>query len=495
MFTCWNTLIDARPANYGVRLDYTLVTEGLLPWIKGADIQADIYGSDHCPIYVDLYDEREIDGKTVKLKDLMHGGADRLPPALAACHYDEFSGKQRKLASFFGPSKKAAPAKSSSTAAPVPANRVVTASDQESSDSAGLNGSSSLAGQNAQETPSIAESGGEEGSLADALFSLHSQQEGLNIEIGTQPSDAATSPPSQSTSKGANATPSASAPVVSSSAPTSSSSKVPASQPSPNAKRNGSSPKRTPLAIKGKDSGKAKNEASLKGQMSLQTFFAKPSRAASTALSTGTKTENEKQDAGERTAAHSKGCNNVDTLASTNSGNCPVVVPDEDEDISEFQDTLTSTSQGLAQSSEQYAADRVRASQTWGAIFSPISAPLCRNHLEPCRAWTVNKPGPNHGRKFWLCNRPVGPGYEKSGRAKGDVNPEFRCNFFLWDSDLRSKKKQSCTTTGDDAGEGKFFTEVGRERGRKKGRDGEQVDSEELGGPWGPHKRVKTGEN
>ncbi|SPO21221.1 related to APN2 - AP endonuclease, exonuclease III homolog [Ustilago trichophora] len=495
MFTCWNTLIDARPANYGVRLDYTLVTEGLLPWIKGADIQADIYGSDHCPIYVDLYDEREIDGKTVKLKDLMHGGADRLPPALAACHYDEFSGKQRKLASFFGSSKKATPAKSSSTAAPVPENRVVTASDQNRSDSAGLNGSPSLAGQNAQETPSIAESAGEEGSLADALFSLHSQQEGLNIEIGTQPSDVATAPPSQSTSKGANATPSASAPVVSSSAPTPSSSNVLASQPSPKTKRNSSSPKRTLLATKGKDSGKAKNGASLKGQMSLQTFFAKPSRAASTTLSTDMKTENDKQDASKRIPAHSKGCDNVDTVASTNSGNSPVLVSDEDEDISEFQDALTSTSQGSAHSSEQSAADRVRASQTWGAIFSPIPAPLCRNHSEPCRAWTVNKPGPNHGRKFWLCNRPVGPGYEKSGRAKGDVNPEFRCNFFLWDSDLRSKKKHSSTTTGGDTGEGKFFTEIGRERGRNKGRDGEQVDSEEFGGPWGPHKRVKTGEN
>ncbi|SPO20299.1 related to APN2 - AP endonuclease, exonuclease III homolog [Ustilago trichophora] len=497
MFTCWNTLIDARPANYGVRLDYTLVTEGLLPWINGADIQADIYGSDHCPIYVDLYDEREIDGKTVKLKDLMHGGADRLPPALAACHYDEFSGKQRKLASFFGSSKKTVPAKSSSpaTSGPASAIQVVAASDKESSDSAGLNGNSSLAGQNAQKTPSKAESGGEEGSLADALFSLHSQQEGLNIEVRMQTSDAAAAPSSQSIPKKTGATPSASAPVASTSAPTSSLSKVSASQPSPNAKRNGSSPKRTPSATKGKDSGKAKNGASLKGQMSLQTFFAKPSSGTPTARSSGTKTENEKQDAAEPTAPHLKGCDDVDTLASTKSGTSPVLVSDEDEDISEFQDTLTSTSQGPARSSEQSAADRVRASQTWGAIFSPIPAPLCRNHSEPCRAWTVNKPGPNHGRKFWLCNRPVGPGYEKSGRAKGDVNPEFRCNFFLWDSDLRSKKKQSTTTTEGDAVEGKFFTEVGRERGQKKGRDGEQVDPEELGGPRGPHKRVKTGEN
>lgn len=38
--------------------------------------------------------------------------------------------------------------------------------------------------------------------------------------------------------------------------------------------------------------------------------------------------------------------------------------------------------------------------------------------------------GTNKGRVFWLCNRPVGEGYEKAGVKKEDVNPDFRCNYF-----------------------------------------------------------------
>jgi AP endonuclease-2 len=35
--------------------------------------------------------------------------------------------------------------------------------------------------------------------------------------------------------------------------------------------------------------------------------------------------------------------------------------------------------------------------------------------------------------------RPVGPGYDagKSVRAREDVNPEYRCNFFKWASEVR----------------------------------------------------------
>jgi hypothetical protein len=49
-------------------------------------------------------------------------------------------------------------------------------------------------------------------------------------------------------------------------------------------------------------------------------------------------------------------------------------------------------------------------------------APLCREHREPAIQRTVLKPGPNIGRKFWVCPRPNG--------AVGD--PTARCNFFQW---------------------------------------------------------------
>ena len=49
--------IQARETNYGTRVDYILVTKGLLPWISYGDIQPALKGSDHCPIYIDLHDE------------------------------------------------------------------------------------------------------------------------------------------------------------------------------------------------------------------------------------------------------------------------------------------------------------------------------------------------------------------------------------------------------------------------------------------------------
>ncbi|EIE88801.1 hypothetical protein RO3G_13512 [Rhizopus delemar RA 99-880] len=54
MFTCWNTRINARPANYGTRIDYVLASHGLQPRFVYADIQPQIIGSDHCPVYADF---------------------------------------------------------------------------------------------------------------------------------------------------------------------------------------------------------------------------------------------------------------------------------------------------------------------------------------------------------------------------------------------------------------------------------------------------------
>ena len=50
-----------------------LVTPGLIPWIKPANIQLSIEGSDHYPIFVDLHDEITTDtGEKLVLCDLMH---------------------------------------------------------------------------------------------------------------------------------------------------------------------------------------------------------------------------------------------------------------------------------------------------------------------------------------------------------------------------------------------------------------------------------------
>lgn len=140
----WNTKIDARlvllalahstrlgltlrfassPSNYGTRLDYVLVTPGLFPWIRDSNIQPEIMGSDHCPVFVDFHDEIEIEGRgKVSLWDEMNANRTRdgpkpEPPAFATRKYKEFSSAQKNLMSFFRAGASAPPVPSASAPA------------------------------------------------------------------------------------------------------------------------------------------------------------------------------------------------------------------------------------------------------------------------------------------------------------------------------------------------------------------------------------------
>lgn len=105
--TGWETKTNSRPGNLGARIDYILVTPGLLPWIKNSDIMTQVMGSDHCPVFVDFHDEIEIEGRgIVKLWDEMNPGRsvdDEIPPppAFATRNLDQFSGKQKRLSNYF----------------------------------------------------------------------------------------------------------------------------------------------------------------------------------------------------------------------------------------------------------------------------------------------------------------------------------------------------------------------------------------------------------
>lgn len=49
-YTWWTYVTNARARNIGWRLDYFLVSEGLLSRVKAVEIQGGIQGSDHCPV-------------------------------------------------------------------------------------------------------------------------------------------------------------------------------------------------------------------------------------------------------------------------------------------------------------------------------------------------------------------------------------------------------------------------------------------------------------
>ncbi|XP_053871050.1 DNA-(apurinic or apyrimidinic site) endonuclease 2 [Malaclemys terrapin pileata] len=65
----------------------------------------------------------------------------------------------------------------------------------------------------------------------------------------------------------------------------------------------------------------------------------------------------------------------------------------------------------------------------WRAVLpGPAPPPCCPAHGEPCALRTVRKPGPNRGRRFYVCARP--PGRPNDPRA--------RCDFFRWAGKGRS---------------------------------------------------------
>jgi exodeoxyribonuclease-3 len=53
-YTYWDQFSHARDRNVGWRIDYFFASEGLKSKLKSAAILSDYYGSDHCPIVLDL---------------------------------------------------------------------------------------------------------------------------------------------------------------------------------------------------------------------------------------------------------------------------------------------------------------------------------------------------------------------------------------------------------------------------------------------------------
>jgi AP endonuclease-2 len=51
MYTHWEQKINARPGNFGSRIDFILCSIAIKDWFQEANIQEGLMGSDHCPVY------------------------------------------------------------------------------------------------------------------------------------------------------------------------------------------------------------------------------------------------------------------------------------------------------------------------------------------------------------------------------------------------------------------------------------------------------------
>ncbi len=53
-YSWWSYRFHAREKNVGWRIDYFLVSDRLAPQLKAATIHADVMGSDHCPVSIEI---------------------------------------------------------------------------------------------------------------------------------------------------------------------------------------------------------------------------------------------------------------------------------------------------------------------------------------------------------------------------------------------------------------------------------------------------------
>ncbi|OAP54587.1 exodeoxyribonuclease III [Fonsecaea erecta] len=72
MYTCWETKVNARPGNYGSRIDYVVCSYDMKDWFSDANIQEGLMGSDHCPVYAVLKDTVFVDGVGRHILDLVN---------------------------------------------------------------------------------------------------------------------------------------------------------------------------------------------------------------------------------------------------------------------------------------------------------------------------------------------------------------------------------------------------------------------------------------
>ncbi|KAE8379243.1 Endonuclease/exonuclease/phosphatase [Aspergillus bertholletiae] len=72
MYTCWEQKINARPGNYGSRIDYVLCSLDMQDWFCDSDIQEGLMGSDHCPVYAVFKDSVCLNGQQVNILDIMN---------------------------------------------------------------------------------------------------------------------------------------------------------------------------------------------------------------------------------------------------------------------------------------------------------------------------------------------------------------------------------------------------------------------------------------
>ncbi|KAI9703279.1 MAG: Class II abasic (AP) endonuclease [Candelina mexicana] len=387
MFTCWEQKINARPGNFGSRIDYVLCSETMKDWFCESNIQEGLMGSDHCPVYAVLKDKVVVDNTDVDIRDVVNPlgmfvdgkrvmeYSTKSIPVLSGKLIPEFD-RRRNIRDMF--------ARKPSVSA---------------------------------EAPTVAEAG-------DAVDKALPTEEA--VAIATNEHDSVINPISVEPVSAATISPKATG----------------TGRPSSTTKASGvkrASDTATTRSLKRSKSGSssAAPVAPAKGQQSLKGFFkAKPSTPNGESVLEADK---------ESPVANAQGLERTVALTGVVAA---TLLPEEEtpsaspiavhrgsavDENSIERPTQHSASQPLplspsAASKSGDVIDPIVSKESWSQLFSKPAAPRCEGHNEPCISLTTKKPGVNCGRVFWICPRPVGPtGNKKNGT-------QWRCETFIWSS-------------------------------------------------------------
>jgi AP endonuclease-2 len=378
MYTCWETKKNARPGNFGARIDYVLCSLGMKDWFSDSNIQDGLLGSDHCPVYATMKDSILVKGlekataEMVNPPDMFRDGQrvrkfspkDLLP--LSGKLIPEFTNR-RSIRDMF--SRKPSLLKSQITE--------LTSDDQEEPK---LHGN---------ETPVAQEQENDEESLFVETSSTTTP--GIPDRLPTVP---AKSPLRQDTKL------------------------------KPGAKRK--LPEKTNSTTL-KRVKSATQAAPSKGQRTLQGFFSKKPQPIEIPVE-------EPPLQGDTLAAAAKPTSSY----SPSKPEQAIRSPSKKRETTPPQKTTNLQAMAVTPLREDEMAsndgfpvhDPIVSKNSWDKLFTKPAAPRCE-HDEPCKSMLTKKPGVNCGRSFWMCARPLGPSGAK------ERGTEWRCSTFIWCSDWR----------------------------------------------------------
>ncbi|KZM23311.1 DNA-(apurinic or apyrimidinic site) lyase [Ascochyta rabiei] len=375
MYTHWEQKINARPGNFGSRIDFVLCSIRIKDWFQESNIQEGLMGSDHCPVYAVTKD------KVLGMGNATHEGADdeehhildiMNPPGMfrdgvrlreynAAKDLPSLSGK---LLTEFNKRQNIRDMFSRKPTIPKPMNAFTF-----SSPDATLEGAADISAKQGADEGSESKPAG----ATNALFPANDQVVNATSPLNSpekRRASASASPDNRSIKRSK------------------------ASNPAPNY-----------------------NAASLaKGQQSLKGFF--QSRPKALGLNPG---------ATKMTSFTSVTAANGDASLSSSKNRADIVPPPAAPQAASASQTTISPISACDPGAAQQASK-----EGWTKLFSKRPPPRCEGHAEPCITLTTKKPGVNRGRQFWMCPRPIGPSGQK------ESGTQWRCGTFIWASDWKA---------------------------------------------------------